>query len=88
VRLRSHRCQNERATEKPCRGWNLSSHCLNFIAASRFGFAVGQSTYQSAVNGILTKQIETAADRAIILAGGRATDKILSLIEWGKFEAD
>ena len=66
----------------------MSSHCLNFIAASRFGFAVGQSAYQSAVNGILTKQIETAADRAIILAGSRAADKILSLIEWDKFEAD
>ncbi|WP_298756432.1 hypothetical protein [uncultured Campylobacter sp.] len=62
----------------------MSSHCLNSIATSRFGFAVGQS----AVNGILTKQIETAADRAIILAGSRAADKILSLIEWDKFEAD
>nr|WP_315083502.1 hypothetical protein [uncultured Campylobacter sp.] len=40
------------------------------------------------MNKILTKQIETAADRAIILAGGRATDKILSLIEWDKFEVD
>ena len=49
---------------------------LKFYRREPFRFRSRSTAYQSAVNGILTKQIETAADGAIILAGSRAADKI------------